>query len=401
MKFEVERIRVDFPILGKKINGKPIVYFDNACQSLRPKQVVDKINEYYLEFPACGGRSGHSLGRRVDEEVKRSRSTLAKFFGAKENEIIFTKNTTESINLIAYGMKWKVGDSILISDKEHNSNLIPWQQLKEKGVTLLRFKFGDLDDFESKLDKNIRLVSVVHSSNVDGMTQQVDKMAKLAHDNKSLILLDAAQSAPHKEINVKKLGVDFMACSGHKMLGPSGTGLLYAKEGSMKDMKPFMTGGETVIDSTYESAVFEKIPNRYEAGLQHYAGIIGFGTAVEYLSKIGMKNISDHEIKLNSIITNDLTNDLHDRLQLLGPMNPIERGGVFSFNLKGIKHHDLGILLDKLANVMIRSGMHCVHSWFHANGLQGSARASIYLYNTEEECRIFTDTVKRIAKLNG
>jgi len=395
MGIDSDKVRADFPILGKTINGKPIVYFDNACQSLRPKQVVDKIDQYYLEFPACGGRSGHSLGRKVDEEVKKSRKTLAKFFNAKENEIIFTKNTTESINLIAYGMQWKVGDCVLISDKEHNSNLIPWQQLREKGVRLLRFRFGDIEDFESKLDKSVKLVSFVHTSNADGTTQPAEKIAKIAHGNKSIVLLDAAQSAPHKQLDMRKLGVDFMACSGHKMLGPSGTGLLYAKEGSMEGMRPFMTGGETVIDSTYDSATFEKVPNRYEAGLQHYAGIIGFGGAVEYLEKVGMKSISEHETKLNSIITNEIGSDV----QLLGPMDANERGGMFSFNVKGVNYHEVAVLLDKTANVMIRSGMHCVHSWFHANGLDGSARASLYFYNTEEECNVFVDSIRKIAKL--
>ncbi|VVB73524.1 Cysteine desulfurase [uncultured archaeon] len=395
MGIDSRKVRMDFPVLGKSISGKPIVYFDNACQSLRPKQVVDKIDQYYLEFPACGGRSGHSLGRRVDEEVKKSRKTLAKFFNARENEIIFTKNTTESINLIAYGMRWKAGDSVLISDKEHNSNLIPWQQLKEKGVRLLRFRFGDIDDFESKLDRSVRLVSFVHTSNLDGTIQPAEKMAKIAHDNKSPVLLDAAQSAPHKQLDMRKLGVDFMACSGHKMLGPSGTGLLYAKAGSMDDMRPFMTGGETVTDSTYDSATFEKIPNRYEAGLQHYAGIIGFGAAVEYLGKVGMKNVSEHEMKLNSLITEEIGSEVG----LLGPMDAKERSGIFSFNVRGMNYHEVAVLLDKTANVMIRSGMHCVHSWFHANNLDGSARASLYFYNTEEECGIFVDSIRRIAKL--
>jgi len=395
MGINSDRVRADFPIFGKRINGKPIVYFDNACQSLRPKQVVDKMTEYYLEYPACGGRSGHSLGRKVDEEVKKSRKTLSKFFNAKENEMVFTKNTTESINLIAYGIDWKAGDSVLISDKEHNSNLIPWQQLREKGVRLLRFKFGDLESLESKLDKSVRLVSFVHTSNVDGTAQPAEKIAKMAHDNRSLVLLDAAQSAPHKHIDVRKLGVEFMACSGHKMLGPSGTGLLYAKEGSMDGMKPFMTGGETVIDSTYDSATFEKVPNRYEAGLQHYAGIIGFGAAVEYLGKVGMKDITEHEMKLNSLITKEIGSEV----QLLGPMDAKERSGIFSFNVKEMNYHDVAVLLDKTSNVMIRSGMHCVHSWFHANGMDGSARASLYFYNTEEECRIFVDSLRKIAKL--
>jgi cysteine desulfurase/selenocysteine lyase len=398
MRLDVKKIRQDFPILEKKTNGKRIVYFDNACQTLRPVQVIDKMNEYYSDYPACAGRSAHKLGRRVEEEVKKAREKVAKFFGAKANEIIFTRNTTESINLVAMSMAWREGDVVILSDKEHNSNLIPWQQLKRNGVAISRFKFGDVEDLEKQLDKNgkkVRLVSMVHTSNVDGTSNPIEKLSRIAHDNGSLVLVDAAQSAPHKEINVKRMGADFLACSGHKMLGPSGMGALYASEKAVDQLDTFMVGGDTVRDTSYDTAVFEKPPEKFEAGLQNYSGIVGFGEAVEYLSRVGMESIHEHEIKLNKRITDAL----YDKIELLGPREPAERGGIFSFNIKGLQYHDIALLLDQSADIMIRSGMHCAHSWFHAHKLDGSARASLYLYNTEEECDAFINEIGKITKL--
>lgn len=400
MGLNVEKIRADFPILQKKINGKEIVYFDNACQTLRPMQVIRKMNEYYEEYPACVGRSNHKFGERATEEVEKARGSIAKFFNAKPNEIIITRNTTEGINLISHSFNFNEGDAVLISDKEHNSNLIPWQMLRKRGIKLKFFRFGDLEDFQNKIDKNVKLVSFVHTSNIDGTSQPIEKMIKIAHDNKSFVLIDAAQSAPHKEINVKKLNPDAIACSGHKMLGPAGTGILYLSEKSTSNISEFMTGGETVVNSTYESVEFEKIPHKYEAGLQNYSGIIGLGAATEYLRGIGLSNIESHEKKLNKIITEGLREEIeNNRIQLIGPINPDERSGIFSFNIKGIPYHQVSLLLDKTENIMIRSGQHCVHSWFNANKIDGSARASLYLYNTEEEAEIFVRAIKRMMML--
>jgi len=396
MGLDVSKIRRDFSILEKKIDGKPIVYFDNACQTLRPAQVIRKMNEYYLEYPACAGRSAHKFSKRLEEEVEKSREKVARFFGAKREEIAFTRNTTESINLVANAMKWNEGDIVLLSDKEHNSNLLPWQLLRKKGIVVTRFKFGDLADFEKQMNRKVKLVSAVHTSNVDGTTNQIEKMAKIAHDNGSLVLVDAAQSAPHKEINVKKLGVDFLACSGHKMLGPSGTGVLFADQKVSDRLDVFIVGGDTVSDSTYETAKFDKYPRKFEAGLQNYSGILGLGEATEYLKRVGMKNIQEHEIKLNKRITDAL----YENVQLIGPKDAHERSGIFSFNIKGMSYHEIALLLDHSANIMIRSGMHCAHSWFHANKMDGSARASLYLYNTEEECDRFIEELSRILKLS-
>ncbi|HLC65643.1 MAG TPA: aminotransferase class V-fold PLP-dependent enzyme [Candidatus Nanoarchaeia archaeon] len=395
----IGKIRKDFAILERKINGKPIVYLDSACQSLRPRQVVDKINQYYNEFPACGGRSMHKLGKKVTDEIAFARNTARKFFNARnEGEIVFTRNTTEGINLVANAFKLSKGDEVLISDKEHNSNLVPWLKLaKEKEIQINFFKFGDIADFQKKLSKKTRLVSFVHISNLDGTSNPAKELVKIAHDNGSTTLIDGAQSAPHREIDVRKLDADFFCCSGHKMLGPTGTGMLYGKQEILERLDTFMVGGETVIDTTYNSANFEKPPAKFEAGLQDYAGIIGFAEAMKYLKNIGLENIEKHEMALNKKVTDKLA----EEVELLGPKDSKQRAGIFSFNIKGMDFHNISVMLDSSANIMIRSGVHCCHSWFNANHIKGSARASFYLYNTEEECELLIEEVKKIRKLFG
>ncbi|MBW2987030.1 aminotransferase class V-fold PLP-dependent enzyme [Candidatus Woesearchaeota archaeon] len=395
MGFNVEKIRNDFSVLQKNLKGKPIIYFDNACQSLRPNQVIDKILQYYKEFPSCGERSLHKLGKQVDKEIDESRKTIRKFFNAKSNkEIIFTKNTTEALNLVINGLGMKQGDTVISSDKEHNSNLLPLQFLSKRGINHKWFEFGNIDDFQEKLDKNTKLVSVVHVSNMDGTVNPVKEIIKIAHDNGSLVLLDGAQSAPHKEINVKKLDCDFFAASGHKMLGPSGTGVLVGKEKALEQLNPLIVGGSTVDETTYTTYNFEELPMKLEAGLQNYAGIMGLGEAARYLSKTGLKNIEKHEQKLNTLATEALK----DKVEILGPVDAEKRSGIFSFNIKKMTPHDIAMILDQSANIMMRSGAHCDHSWFNAHGMNGSARASFYLYNTEEEVNKFIEEINKIKK---
>ena len=403
MFMNIEKIREDFPILQKKINGKSIVYFDNACVSLKPIQVVEAMNEYYEDYSGCAGRSIHKFGDRVTEKVKESREKIAKFIGAKRaEEIIFTRNTTESINLLAHSLGLKKDDLVLTTDREHNSNLIPWQILaktvgiKHKIVYSKEDMTFDMNAFE-KTVKGAKIVSFVHSSNLDGYALPVEEIIKISHDNDALVILDGAQSAPHKPVNVKKLDVDFFAFSGHKMLGPSGTGALYGKQYLLEELNPFMVGGDTVQKTTYDSCIFLKPPEKFEAGLQNYAGMAGFAAAAKYLDDIGKENIQKHEIELNKIITQGIE-DI-DGLSIIGPSNPEMRGGIISFNIKGINYHDIAIMLDERANIMIRSGQHCVHSWFNAHGIEGSARVSLYLYNTKEEAKVFIDNLKEISKL--
>ncbi len=399
----LEKIREDFPVLQKKINSKPIIYFDSSCVTLKPKQVVEAMNEYYENYPACAGRSIHKFSNRVTEKVRESREIVAKFIGAKKpEEIIFTKNTTEGINLLAHSLGLKKNDVVLTTDREHNSNLIPWQILaktigiKHKIVYSKKDMTFDINAFE-KIVKDAKLVSFVHSSNLDGYTLPSEEIIKISHDNDALVILDGAQSAPHKPVNVKKLDVDFFAFSGHKMLGPSGTGALYGKQHLLEKLNPFIVGGDTVQKSTYDSCIFLKPPEKFEAGLQNYAGMVGLAAAAKYLDKVGKENIQKHETELNKIITKEIENI--DGSSIIGPSSPELRGGIISFNIEGIKYHDIALMLDERANIMIRSGQHCVHSWFNAHGIDGSARVSLYLYNTKEEAKVFIDNLKEISKL--
>jgi cysteine desulfurase/selenocysteine lyase len=401
--FDVNKIREDFPVLQREINGKPIVYFDNACMTLRPIQVIEKINEYYREYPSCGERSLHKLGKKVDEEVEKSRKILRKFLNAKKiEEILFTKNTTEGINLLANSLNLQKGDVVLGTDKEHNSNLLPWQKLNRKGIKYEVVKSNpdntfNPETFENQMNRNVKLVAFVHTSNLDGVSIPAKEIVKISHDYNSLVLLDAAQSIPHKPVDVRKLDVDFLAFSGHKMLGPSGIGVLYGKKDLLEELRTFLVGGGTVIDSAYETAKFEELPLKFEAGLQNYAGIIGLGEAAKYLSRIGKENVEKHERKLNKRITDGLNQ--HEQISIIGPKDPELRGSIISFNIEGIDSHEIAMMLDEMENMCVRSGAHCVHSWFNAHGLSGSVRASLYLYNTLEECDKFVETIEKVIDL--
>jgi len=401
----IQKIREDFPILKDGLKGKPIIYFDNACMTLRPRQVVEKLEQYYYEYPACVGRSNHRLSERATNEYNNSRTIIRKFINARsDKEIIFTRNTTEGINLVAKSFGFQKNDVIISTDKEHNSNLLPWQMLaRERG--LLRERISTKDGFDmqafegilkkAKSNHNQAFVSMVHTSNMDGTSIPLKEVVKTAHEYGALIMLDAAQAVPHKVIDVKKMDIDLMAFSGHKMLGPTGTGILYGKEEILNKFSTYNIGGDTVDDTTYDGATFTHLPEKFEAGLQDYAGFIGLGAAVEYLKRY-IDDIHEHELKLNKI----LTEGLHGHVNILGPSDPKLRSGIFSFNAKnGMGYHEVSKLLDSYANIMIRSGRHCVHSWFNANNVDGSARASLYLYNTEDEAKLFVEKLKEVLKM--
>jgi cysteine desulfurase/selenocysteine lyase len=406
---DIEKTRKDFPVLQKHIKGRPLIYMDSACMSLKPRQVIDAVAQYYNEFPACAGRSNHNLSNRVEDARQKARATLQKFINAKKSEeIIFTRNTTEGLNLVTSSLGLGKGDVVMTTDREHNSNLLPAQMLQKRSGVEHRVCLSDnesmfsLDNYEDMLNKDIKLVSFVYTSNLDGYTLPVKEIVKMAHDNGSLVLLDAAQAAPHHEIDVRKLGADFLAFSGHKMLGPTGTGILYVdrkhyESGDGKGLQPFLVGGETVEWSTYEDHKFLKPPEKFEAGLQNYAGEIGLAAAADYLKKIGMDNIEKHE--------KGLTAKLHDALgalddvRIVGVQDPEYRGGITSFAVDGMGYHDVAMLLDRNRNIATRSGQHCVHSWFKAHGIEGSVRASLYLYNTKEEVETLITALKEIIKL--
>ncbi|MDD5331523.1 MAG: cysteine desulfurase [Candidatus Nanoarchaeia archaeon] len=392
-----DKIRQDFPILNK------VTYLDSACMSLKPIQVIDKINEYYKEYPGCGGRGMHSISKKVDEEVLNARKEIQKLLNIKkEDQIVFSKNTTESLNLVYNGLK--INGGIITTDKEHNSNLVPVIRLcKKNGLkhTTIGSKDGifDLEEFKEKMNRDVKLVSMVHTSNLDGSTIPAKEIIKIAHENGALTMLDGAQSAPHKEIDLKKLDVDLFACSGHKMLGPTGIGMLYGKEEILDKMEQFILGGETVTNSTYNSYEIEKVPNRFEAGLQHYSGIIGFGEACRYLRKVGMDNIVKQELKVNQIIDDGLRNI--EGVSILGPEDVGLRPGITSFNYKNKDVHQIALLLDHSKKIMMRSGQHCVHSWFNKHNIKGSVRASLYLYNNEEDANKLVDGFKQVTKILG
>ncbi len=402
---KIEKIRKDFPILNAREGGEPIIYFDNACQSLRPQSVIEAMDDYYRKYSACEGRSIHKFGEKVTRKCEESRKIIAKFIGAKkEEEIIFTRNTTEGINLVAKSLKLQKGDVIILSDKEHNSNLIPWQiKSKEENISLVispsrEDNTFDLEKFKLLMNEKVKLVSVVHTSNLDGVSNPIKEIIEIAHNYGAKVLVDGAQSASHQKINVAKLDVDFMAFSGHKMLGPSGTGFLYGKYDLLKKLNPFIVGGDTVEYSTYDKHQLLLPPKKFEAGLQDYAGIIGLAEAVKYLQKIGFKKIAKQEAVLNKFITKEIIN--LPGLKIIGPQDYNKRGGIVSFFVEELDTHQIAVMLDSTNNIMVRSGQFCVHSWFANRQIKNAVRVSLAFYNTLEEAQIFVENLKKIIKLN-
>lgn len=400
----IEKIRHDFPLLQRKINGKLIVYFDNACMSLKPRQVVEAMNEYYENYPACGGRSGHKLAETVTRKCQEARKTVAGFIGAKkDSEIVFTRNTTEGINLVANCLDLKKGDVVLTTDKEHNSNLIPWQVLSQRNGIVHKIVFSkedntfDLKKFEEMMNEQVKLVSLGFTSNLDGVTIPAKEIIEIAHSFGALVLFDAAQTAPHQKIDVSELDVDFLAFSGHKMLGPTGTGVLYGKYELLERLQPFLVGGDTVEYSTYESYKLLPPPEKFEAGLQDYAGIIGLGEAIKYLEQVGMEKITQQEHQLNKFITERIIEI--PGIKIIGPIDPALRSGIISFHHEKINSRQIAVMLEEMSDVMIRSGQHCVHSWFNAHKIESSARVSLYFYNTLEEAGVFVNTLDKIIKI--
>jgi cysteine desulfurase / selenocysteine lyase len=401
----VDKIRGDFPILGRKFNGKDFIYFDSACTTLKPKKVIDAVVSYYTEYTGCAGRSVHKFATRTTDEFEMARKKVADFIGArKTEEIIWTKNTTEAMNIVSHGFRFNKGDKVITTNLEHSSGLMPWQLRAENGEITLDFVLCNeqgefnIEDFKSKIDKKTKLVSIIHASNVTSTRSPIEEIIKIAHDNGSLVMVDGAQSVPHSSINVKKLDIDFLAFSGHKMLGPTGIGCLYGKYDLLKDLNPFILGGETISDADLRTHVLDEVPHRFEGGIQNYAGAIGLGAAIDYLSEIGMKNIESHEKEL----TKDLTEGLLSLgVNLIGPKDYNKRGALAAFNIKGMEPHDIAIMLDE-QNILVRSGMHCaypIHKFLSCK--KGSVRASLYFYNTKEEVKTFIDRLGKIKSTLG
>jgi cysteine desulfurase / selenocysteine lyase len=398
---DIDKIRADFPILSQ--GDKSPVYLDTACQSLRPRQVIEAMDSYYYEYPACGGRSVHRLATQVSIKVDEAREKISDFVGsASYDQVIFTKSTTESINLIARGLGLKRGDAVLTTDLEHNSNHVPWLQLKNTaGVDRVIVDTPDDGSFDIEalkrsLTRNVKLVSVVQTNNVTGTTIPVKEICEISHDNGSLVMVDGAQSAPHMKVDVEDMDVDFYAFSMHKMLGPSGMGVLYGKKELLNQVEPLIVGGGGVSLTTYDNVELLPIPERFESGLLNYAGIIGSGAAVDYLRAIGMDDVMEHDIECNRIVTEGLADE--SKVAVIGPDDPELRGSIYSFNVSGMRSHDVAMILDEMAGMMIRSGMHCVHPYFLKRKIDGAARASFYLYTSKDDCRRFVQAVKETVR---
>lgn len=392
-----DKVRQDFTFFRKH---PEITYLDSACVSLKPIAVLEAMQQYYDDFPACAGRSNHRLADQVTEAVAQARKAIASFIRAKEEEIIFTKNTTEGINLVAHGLDLQ-GKTVLSTDKEHNSNLVPWLYQQEKGkcshAVLPSFSDNsfNLDAYASYLaTHDVGLVSVHHISNLDGMQTPIKKIVSLAHQHGALVLVDAAQTAAHHEIDVRSWDADFIAFSGHKMLGPSGTGVLYGKKKRLAELSAFCVGGDTVSQTTYTSYTLKEVPSKFEAGLQNYAGIIGLGAAASYLQTLGMQRIERHITSLNRYLTEGLSSL---PLQIIGNHDPAQRSSIYTFFTKNVPHHQINLLLNQ-QKIMARSGAFCVHSWFAARHHPGAVRFSFGPYSTLADCDAAIAAINKVIK---
>jgi cysteine desulfurase / selenocysteine lyase len=392
-------IRQDFPILVRRVKGKPLVYLDNAATSQKPRQVIDALSSFYENHNANVHRSLHTLGEEADSLYESARAKTASFVGAATKEIIFTRNTTESINLVARTLPFKKGDEIVTTIMEHHSNIVPWQNLG--GV---KMKFADIDgdgrlsmaELEKMITKKTRLVAITQASNVLGTINDVKSIAKLAHDNGSLLLVDGAQSAPHMPVDVRSLDCDFFAFSAHKMLGPTGVGVLYGRKDLLDSMPPFMMGGDMIKEVYKDHTVFSDLPAKFEGGTPNIADVVAFGAALDYLSAIGMKNVQKHEHHISTYVIDKLA--AMDGLTLHGPKDAEGRTATFSFTLNGVHPHDIASLLDD-DGIAIRSGHACAMPLIQRLGVNSIARASFYIYNTKEEADALTAALERVKRV--
>ena len=400
----VEQIRKDFPILQRKVHNKPLVYLDNAATSQKPKQVIEAIDNYYKNYNANIHRSIHTLGEEATEKYEEAHDKVAEFINADSYQnIIFTKNTTEAINILAYSLtaKLKKGDEIVISEMEHHSNFVPWQQLaKQRGLKLKFIKITEEgllepDSLNQNITKKTKIVSITHVSNVLGTINPIKDIAKIAHENNALMISDGAQSVPHMPVDVKNLDVDFYAFSGHKMLGPTGIGVLYGKRELLEEMQPFLYGGEMIREVRFDDTKFNDLPWKFEAGTMNIAEGIGLSAAIDYLNDIGMDQIQRRDRELADYAIKSLK-EIKD-LTIYGPE---ERGAVVSFNIKGVHAHDVSQILDS-EGIAIRAGHHCCMPLMSVLGVPATARASFYLYNIKEEIDKLVTALHKVKKIFG
>jgi len=396
------KIRSDFPALERTINGRPVVYLDSACMALKPRQVLKAMNEYYELYPACGGRSIHKFGEEASNAYTAARGKFAKFLNAAdEAECIWTRNATESLNIVASSVKLPKDSKIITTSLEHHSGSLPFvERARRDGLDIEIVKAQpdgtfDIEDWKNALDNKTSLVSVVHSSNVTGTVAPMKEIVELAHDRGALVMSDDAQYAPHHPLDVQALDVDFSAISVHKMCGPTGMGVLYGKLEHLESMNMALYGGDTVSDVRFENGKilpeYLPPPEKFEAGLQNYAGAIGAGAAAEYLQSVGMHEIEKHERSLLEVVLKKLLDMEH--VHILGTDDIKIKTGLVTFNVDTVSSaHDVATFLNDEFNIMVRSGWHCVGPFHYQMGIdpkKGTARASFYIYNNQDDVDAF------------
>ncbi|MTE15154.1 cysteine desulfurase [Nocardia aurantiaca] len=407
---DVARIRADFPILSRTVrDGKPLAYLDSGATSQRPLQVLDAEREFLLEHNAAVHRSAHQLAEEANEAYEAARVVIAAFVGVGADEIVYTKNATESLNLVAYAFSddrfpYRVGpgDEIVITELEHHANLVPWQELARRTGATLKW-YGVTDDGRIDLDSlelspATKVVAFTHQSNVTGAVADVAELVRRAKEVGAIVVLDACQSVPHMDVDFKALGVDFAAFSGHKMLGPSGVGILYGRRELLEDTPPFITGGSMIETVYMDHSTFAPPPQRFEAGSQMISQVVGLGAAVKYLSNIGMEAVAAHEHTLIGAALEGL--GAIDGVRIIGPTENVNRGGAVSFVVDGIHAHDVGQILDD-QGVAIRVGHHCAWPLHRRFGVAATARASFALYNTVDEVDQLVAAVRKAQSFFG
>ena len=399
---DVEQIRNDFPVLSRMVHGKPLVYLDNAATSQKPRAVIQALTEYYETYNSNVHRGVHTLSMEATDRYEEAREKVARFINAEAPEsIIWTRNATESLNLVAHSWAEEnisEGDEIVVTRLEHHSNLVPWQRIAARKGAALRFlgmtEDGsvDMDGAATVINDKTKLLAVTHVSNSLGTVVPVKELAGMARSVGAAVLVDGAQSVPHQPVDVQDIDCDFLALSGHKMMAPTGIGALYARREVLEQMEPFLHGGEMVLEVSYEDASWNELPMRFEAGTPNIADAIALGAAVDYLTALGMENVREHEKQLTAYAL-DAFRELEE-IDLFGPMDVDRRGGILSFYSSDVHPHDLGTFLDQ-EGVAIRTGHHCTMPLMGALGVPATARASLYVYNTEQEVDALVDALKR------
>ena len=401
MTFDVATIRKDFPVLHRLVNDKPLVYLDSANTSQKPQVVIDALSNFMETGYAPINRSAYQMAAEATDAFEATRSALAAFINApKANEVVFTKNATEALNLVI--MSWgranlKAGDTVLLTHMEHHANIVPWHMLvAERGIQLRWVPLTsdgqlDLTDLDALL-KDVKAFSFTSMSNVLGTINPVQRLCTAAHKAGAIAIVDACQSVPHQPTDVQNLGADFMVFSSHKMCGPSGVGVLWGRESLLEAMPPFLGGGNMIADVRLDGFTTAEVPAKFEAGTPAIAEVVALRSAVEFLTKVGMNNIRQHEIELSTYVLNTLTSRFGDDITIHGPTNPELRGATFSFAFRGIHPHDLSQVLDQ-TNVCVRAGHHCAKPLMRILGANATVRASFYLYNTTQEADALADAL--------